>query len=376
MMKLRGRTVRNGVLFSAEIEVRDGLISKIERIEEDEKLPLILPGFIDVHTHGGNMVDVNHVSSYEDVDKLSRFFASHGVTGFLASVMTDEIETMEQKVRIFTDAMKRGTTGAELIGIHLEGPFLSPEYKGAMPEYLLRDGDYELFDHFQKLSGNNIRYLTVAPEKPGMLEMIEKIRCRTDCVISMGHSSAEYEQAIAAIDAGVTSSTHTFNAMKLFHMHRPAISGAALERDEVYTEMIADGFHLHPATVRLMLKTKGFDKVIAITDSIMAAGLPDGAYKLGVNDVVVKNGDAQLLNGVRAGSTLTMDKAFRNISKFTGKGPEQVSKVLATNQAEMLGLRDRGTVEVGKRADFAVFDGHNELMMTVTRGRVTYQEEN
>ena len=375
MFTIKGMTVNAGRCFPAEISVENGLIARIEEIPAESGLPLIVPGFIDVHTHGGNRIDVNHVESYEDVNNLSLFFASHGVTGFLASVMTDELDIMDEKVRILTDAMERGLDGAELIGIHLEGPFLSVEYKGAMPESLLRDGDYALFEHFEEISHGNIRYITLAPEKPGMLDMIRKIKLNSKCVVSMGHSSAEYDEAIAAIDAGVTSSTHTFNAMKLFHMHRPAISGAALERDEVYTEMISDGFHLHPATVRLMLKTKGFDKVIGITDSIMAAGLPDGPYKLGVNDVVVRNGDAQLLNGVRAGSTLTMDRAFRNISKFTGKGPELVSRVLATNQAEMLGLNDRGRIAVGKRADLTVLDEDGFVLKTMTRGKVVYEKE-
>ncbi len=198
---------------------------------------------------------------------------------------------------------------------------------------------------------------------------------RKGVVVSMGHSSAEYETALEAIENGVTSATHLFNAMKLFHMHRPAISGASLESDQVYTEIISDGFHLHPGTVRLVLKTKGLDKVVAITDSIMAAGLPDGEYKLGVNDVVVKDGDAKLRNGVRAGSTLTLDKALRNLIKFTGLGPETLWRILSLNQANMMGLSDRGSLEVGKRADMVVLSEDNEVMKTIVGGEIVFERE-
>ena len=161
----------------------------------------------------------------------------------------------------------------------------------------------------------------------------------------------------------------------VFHMHRPAISGASLESDQVYAEIISDGFHLHPGTVRLVLKTKGLDKVVAITDSIMAAGLPDGEYKLGVNDVVVKDGDAKLRNGVRAGSTLTLDKALRNLIKFTGLGPETLWRILSLNQANMMGLSDRGALEVGKRADMVVLSKENEVMKTIVGGEVVFEKE-
>lgn len=191
----------------------------------------------------------------------------------------------------------------------------------------------------------------------------------------MGHSSAEYEEAVEAIKAGVTASTHTFNAMKLFHMHRPAISGAALESDDVFAEIISDGFHLHPATVRLILKTKGWDRVVAITDSIMAAGLPDGEYMLGVNEVVVENGDAKLRNGVRAGSTLTMDKVLRNLSKFTQAGLEKISKLLSENQSKLLKMEDVGVLELGRKADYVVLSEDLEIIETVVEGRSVYKKE-
>lgn len=372
-MTIKGRIPLDGSLQGALITEENGIITSIEKCNDDS-LPIILPGFIDVHTHGGGGHDVNHIESVEDVETLSSFYASHGVTSVQLSVATDTEETMTRKVSILADAVGKDLGGADLIGIHMEGPFLSEEYKGCMPSYLIVDPDKAMFERFFKAGRGHITYLTLAPERDGALEFISYLK-KKGVVVSMGHSSAEYERAVEAIEKGVTSATHLFNAMKLFHMHRPAVSGAALESDKVYTEIISDGFHLHPGTVRLVLKTKGMDRVIAVSDSMMAAGLPDGKYALGVNDVIVTNGDAKTLDGIRAGSTLTLDKALRNLVSFTGLGVETLWKILSKNQAEMLSLRDRGTIEVGKRADLVVLSDGLEVEKTIVKGRVVYSRE-
>ena len=196
--------------------------------------------------------------------------------------------------------------GAAMMGIHLEGPFLSPEYKGAMPEHLLQSKNIPLIEEYQKAAQGEIRYITVSPEVDGMVEDIPKLKA-LGIQVAIGHSGADYDTARAAVANGAMASTHTGNAMKLLHQHFPAIWGAVLEDDRVYCEVICDGRHLHPGTVRLILKTKGLERVVAVTDSIMAAGLPDGEYRLGVNEVVVIDGDAKLKeNGTRAGSTLSL----------------------------------------------------------------------
>lgn len=336
----------------------------------DAELMYLVPGFIDVHTHGGDHLDINHVGSISDIDDLSLFFASKGITGFLASVVTDTKERTEEILRTLSSAIAKGTAGSELLGIHLEGPFISCEYKGAMPKELLLDGDADLLEHYLSVADNNVLYLTVAPELPGVIPLIRKYKDRL--VIAIGHSGADYETSMAAIEAGATSCTHIFNAMKLFHMHRPAITGAALESD-IYCEAICDGFHLVPATVRLLLKTKGYDKVVAITDSIMAAGLPAGLYKLGTMDVEVLDGDAKLLNGVRAGSTLTMDKALVNLMAFTGKSLEQVLPLMTENPARMLNLYEtKGSLEIGKDADFTLLGPTLQIERTYVRGNLAY----
>mgnify|MGYP001635344143 FL=1 len=240
-----------------------------------------------------------------------------------------------------------------------------------MPEYLLREGDENLLRAYQNKYPGVIRYITVSPEVPGVVEMIGKIS--HDVVVAIGHSGADYDTSMEAIRRGARCVTHTFNAMRLFHQHQPAIMGAALESD-CWCESICDGRHLHPGTVRMLLKCKGWDKVIAITDSIMAAGLPDGNYKLGVNDVVVKDGDAVLAsNGVRAGSTLTLAQALRNIVKFTDHPVQDVIPLMTINPAKALRMDDRkGTLEAGKDADMVLLDDELNVVMTVGLGRVLY----
>ena len=281
----------------------------------------IVPGFIDVHTHGAVGVDVNAATA-EDYEKICRFAAGNGTTSWLCSVLTDTKEQTCRCIDEFKKHQQMEQKGANLLGIHLEGPFLSSEYKGAMPEYLLQKANLPLLKEYQQRAEGAIRYITVSPEVEGIPDMIPEIR-KLGITVAIGHSGADYETSWDAIRKGAQSCTHTFNAMKLLHQHFPAIMGAALESD-IYCEAICDGRHLHPGTVRLLLKVKGLDRVVAITDSIMAAGLPDGKYKLGVNDVVVEDGDAKLAeNGVRAGSTLTQNVALKNLLKFTGKSLEE-----------------------------------------------------
>ena len=328
----------------------------------------IVPCFIDIHTHGAVGVDVN-AATKEDLAKIGRFFASNGTTGWLGSVLTDTQEQTEWCLNQFNDYYADpAKDAAELLGTHLEGPFLAYEYKGAMPDYLLQKGNTELLRHYQDVAKGHVRYITCAPEVEGVAEMIPEA-VKMGIHVGIGHSAATYDQAIRAIDNGAENCTHTFNAMRLFHQHEPAIMGAVLERD-IFCEMICDGLHLVPSTVRMLMKIKGPEHLIAITDSIMAAGLPDGNYKLGVNDVVVKDGDAKLAsNGVRAGSTLTQNRALKNLLKFTDKTLEEIIPTLTENPAKLLGLDDRiGRIEEGMDADLVFLDCNNDVAEVYLKG--------
>lgn len=328
----------------------------------------VVPGFIDIHTHGGCGTDVN-AASREEFEKIGHFFALQGTTSWLCSVLTDTKEQTEKVIHEAVAHMGKHENCADLLGIHLEGPFLSVEYKGAMPEELLKKPDMNLLEEYQREAGGKIRYITVSPEVEGIPEAVPKMK-EMGITVAIGHSGADYETAKKCIDNGAAACTHTCNAMKLLHQHFPAIMGAVLESD-VYCEVICDGRHLHPGTVRMILKAKGYDRVVAVTDSIMAAGLPDGEYRLGVNDVVVEQGDAKLKsNGVRAGSTLTTGSALKNFITFTGEEMEDVLPLLTMNPARLIGADDRiGSLEQGKDGDVLILDEQYNIVDTFVKGK-------
>lgn len=328
----------------------------------------IVPGFIDTHTHGAVGVDVNGATA-EDLETISRFMAGHGTTAWQCSILTDTQTQTEWCIDQFNRHKAMAQEGAELVGIHLEGPFLSPQYKGAMPEHLLKTSDIDLVRHYQQLADGNIRYITLSPELPGVQDMIPALR-EMGIVVGIGHSGATYEQSMSAISLGATVGTHVGNAMRLFHQHEPAIFGAVMESD-VYCETICDGRHLVPGSVRMYAKCKGLERIVAITDSIMAAGLPDGNYHLGVNDVVVIDGDAKLASdGTRAGSTLTQDVALKNMLKWLPNPLEEILPTLTENPAKEMGLWERkGSIETGKDADLVLLDDDANIVHVFARGR-------
>lgn len=366
----------NGKFRKQSILITDGVISDISdsvssdcEIIDASGLKLI-PGFFDNHTHGCMGIDFNTANT-DEILQAAAHYASWGVTGFLPAVMTDSPEVICRQLSRCADAAETRGCNA-LRGIHLEGPFLSPLYKGAMPEQFLLAPDYDLFMRFQDAAHGLIKVVTISPELDGAVEFTRKVS-DLGVRVSIGHSSASYEQAMACIDAGAASTTHTMNAMKLLHMHDPAILTAVLGSD-IYCEMICDGFHLHPPIVRLLVKIKGTEKMIPVTDSMMAAGYPDGFYMLGVNKVKVENGDAKLVeNGVRAGSTLTMQKALLNILSFTGLSLEQAVPMLSANAPRMLGLYETtGSIEKGKRADITLLDQNNTVVATFVCGKQVF----
>lgn len=334
----------------------------------------VIPGLIDIHTHGAVGVDVNGADA-DALKRIGAFFAGNGTTSWLASVLTDTKEQTEWCIDQFLSWDQSAADAAQLLGLHLEGPFLAKEYKGAMPEHLLQKPNADLIREYQERARGNIRYLTVSPELEGAAELIPELG-KLGIVTAIGHSGADYETAMQAIRAGAACSTHTGNAMRLLHQHEPAILGAALESD-IYCEMICDGLHLHPGIVRLWLKIKGTERMVAITDSIMAAGLPDGMYHLGVNEVVVKDGDARLADGgARAGSTLTLDQALRNVLKFTGRPLEEILPVFTENPARLIGVYDRkGSIEDGKDADIVILDENLRAEKVFLRGRLFRAEQ-
>lgn len=360
-----------------EGQIFTSIAPSISVLEADEIIEadslFMLPGFIDIHTHGAVNVDFNHADDTQ-VQQVARFFASCGVTTFFPTVLTDTVETMKQQLELLSNPDVRSAC-PQIGGIHLEGPFLNHQYKGAMPEHLLLDCDVDLLRTLQKSARNTIRIMTIAPELKGAVDVI-RAAVADGIVVSLGHTAAGYQQAIDAIDAGASGATHVMNAMKLMHMHDPAVLTAVLESD-IYAEMICDGIHLHPPIVRFLLKAKGIERMIAVSDSIMATGCPNGIYKLGKSDIIVEHGDAKVIStGLRAGSTLTMDRALRNVIDFTRLPVERVYPVMSTNAARMLNIADRtGKIAIGTNADFVLLDHSLHVRRTVKSGQTIYSGE-
>lgn len=376
--------IKNGFLYHnnsfdvCDIRITDKIITEIGKNLEPEENELVLlkdqqyvlPGFIDIHTHGAVNVDVND-ASVEGLKQISAFFASHGTTSWLCSILTDTEEKTLACIDTVVEYMSQERIGAQLLGIHLEGPFLSDEYRGSMPQHLLQDTFHlSLLQKYQERAKGLIRYITIAPEIQYSIEAIDAIH-QLGIKVAIGHSGADYETAMNAIKHGADASTHTMNAMRLIHQHEPAITGAILESD-IYSEMICDGLHLHPGIVRLLYKVKGNQRLLAITDSIMAAGLSDGEYHLGVNAITVTDGDAKVSGtNIRAGSTLTLDRALRNVLSFINQPLERIVPIFSTNQASLLGL-NKGHIQVGYDADLVILDRNYQVTSTIVSGKVVY----
>lgn len=355
---------KNGlVLFNNKFQkldflVKDNIFFKIaENIENTNNFEVVnlegkkvLPGLFDIHTHGAVGKDFNLASETDILDILN-FYKSEGVTSVYPTVMTDSVETITNQLKKIAKIAKHEPI---IKGIHLEGPFLNKIYKGAMPEEMLINPSIELFKAFNDASDNLIKIVTLAPELDGAYELIKYLN-NHNIIASIGHSNATYKEAMKAIELGAKSFTHTFNAMRLTHQHEPGVMGAAL-MSIVYTEVICDGIHVNKDMVKLLLKNKGLDKVIAITDSMMAAGLGDGEFKLGLNAVTVKNGDALITNtNIRAGSTLTASKCLDNIVSFSGLSLEDAILTMTKNPAKMLGLDHiTGEIKEGYLAEFII----------------------
>lgn len=311
---------------------------------------LVVPGFIDIHVHGGGGGSYTG-GDPEEVRRAVAYHRRHGTTRSLASLVTAPVDDLCAAAARLADLAEDGV----IAGIHLEGPFLSAARCGAQDPASLLAPDLEVFARLVAAARGWVKMITIAPELPGALELIR--RCADAGVVAaIGHSDATYAQAMAAIDAGARVATHLHNAMRPLHQREPGIALAALERAEVVCEIIADPHHLHPAVIALAFRAAE-GGVSLITDAISAAGAPDGVYALGPMRVRVENGSAFLADShTIAGSTITCDAAFRE-AVLAGVPLEQVATAAAHTPARVLGIADEvGTLEVGKRADLVVLD--------------------
>lgn len=311
----------------------------------------VLPALVDIHTHGANGYDFN-TADKEDMKKILEFYISRGVGTVLPTVMTDSDEVICRQVALIAELAK---DYPEIKGIHLEGPFLSREFCGAQPKQFLQTPSFEKLLTYQKAAQGLIKLITIAPELPRAVEFIEEaVTARVK--VSLGHSGADFATVSKALKAGASSFTHFGNGMSQMDRLNLNMVGSALNSRSAYAEVICDGKHVDRDVIKFLIRTKGVDKVIGITDSMSATGLADGDYKLGVMDVT-KKGDDVFLTGTtkRAGSVLDAHTGLANIINFTGIKLSEAIKLWTVNPAKMLGLDGRiGTIEVGKDADFII----------------------
>ncbi|GAB4549920.1 MAG: N-acetylglucosamine-6-phosphate deacetylase [Anaerolineae bacterium] len=330
----------------------------------------LLPGFIDLHVHGSDGVDTMDATP-EALHTMARFFAQHGVTGFLATTVTAPREAIRRALANAAACLGTTAGGASLLGVHLEGPYINLKAKGAQAGEFVRLADTQEWAEWREYGV--IRQITAAPEFPENLALLDSFAA-SGGISSIGHTQATYDEAIRAIQGGARQVTHCFNAMTGIHHRNPGVAGAALTQDSVKAEIIADFLHLHPAILDLIVRAKGTSGVIAITDAIEAAGQPEGEYDLGGLPVLVRDGKATLADGTLAGSVLTMDQAFRNLAQATNLLPDQLVPIFSTNAAKQLGLADRkGVLAAGFDADLVLMSDALHVKMTLVGGQVAYQ---
>jgi N-acetylglucosamine-6-phosphate deacetylase len=339
--------------------------------DEHHDLPgaLLAPAMLDIHVHGAANHDVMEGTA-EGVSHVTRFLAARGVGAFLPTTVTAPVDDILRAVDGLATLIEQpgSVEGAVPLGIHLEGPFISHAKRGVHPPELLQPPSIALFDRFWQASRGHIRLMTVAPELPSALELI-KHATALGVRISLGHSDATAAQTREGIAAGGVSATHTYNAMRGLDHREPGMLGVVLDDEELYAEIIADGIHVDPITVRIYWRSKGPARAILITDGMSATGMPNGRYRLGMFDVDVADGRATH-GDVLAGSVLTMDRAVHNFAAFTGAPLATVAKLATANPAALAGFAEsHGAIAVGRRADVIAFSPEGQLVATAIAGR-------
>ena len=333
---------------------------------------VLAPGFIDIHIHGGSGLDLMRASASE-VPRFGKFLATHGVTAYFPTTVAAPLGATCAALDRLANAIEETAphddpVQARPLGIHLEGPFLSHKRRGVHPPENLVAPTIAIFDRLWQAARGHVRVLTIAPEIPGALEVIAEAARRNVCV-SIGHSDADMPTARAAVKAGARHATHTFNAMRPLDHREPGIVGEVLSNDQLTADMIVDGIHVDPAVVELFLKAKGTERAVLITDAMSATGMPDGRYQLGPIEVDVKDGKATSGNSL-AGSVLTMDRAVRNVTKFSNWSFRDAVRAASLNAAQAVGLAgEHGILAPGTGADFLVLSSAGEVRKTIMRGR-------
>lgn len=363
-LRVTGKVVTpTGVIRQGCVEIRDGRISAVAEYPSVHDGHWIVPGFVDMHTHGGG----GHTFTTGDAEsarEAARFHLRHGTTTLLASLVSSPYELMRDATAAYRPLVEAGV----LAGVHFEGPYLSADRCGAQNPEFLRDPSSDELAELIELGGGTVRMVTLAPERDGALEAI-KLLVSHGVVAAVGHTDATWEQTRAAVAAGASVGTHLFNGMRPVHHREPGPVIALLDAPNVVCELVADGVHLHDGTLTFATSVAGPERAALITDAMAAAGMPDGEYELGGQAVTVSGGVARLSrDGAIAGSTLTMDAALRH-AVAAGIAVPDACRMVATTPARAIGLGDQvGALQAGLRADLVVLDDDLNVVRVMRAG--------
>ena len=394
MRRIKGADILtpDGMINSGVLIIEDGVIVKVgsmqsadleAELERDNKYDreyevidgigmTLVPGFIDIHAHGGGGCDTQD-GTPESLKKICLSHAAHGTTGIVLTTMSAPHEILLSIVSLIDETISTNTPhSAEILGLHLEGPWVNPNLRGAQHIAAIREPSIEELDKLAQMSNGHIKMITVAPEMPGAFDLI-KHAVDMGIKISLGHSSATYDQVIEAVKAGATHITHAYNAMSGMHHRRPGMVGAMLSCNRLTADVILDGFHVHPAAVKILKKCKGEMGLALITDATMAACMPPGEYELGGNKIIYGDGAVRLLNGNLGGSALTLDAAVKYAVLELGCSLEDAITMVSSTPAAIIGVDDRkGSIEVGKDADLVLLDASFKVRATIVRGNIVH----
>lgn len=349
-----------------ERHLKEGLYGEdLEVIDAQEDY--VSPGFIDLHVHGSEGSDTMD-GEVDALTVISRAVAKNGVTSFLPTTMTMSKKEIYKALDAVKEAMMKVQEGAQILGAHMEGPFINEKCKGAQGAEHILEPDYDFIKGYE----NVIKIITLAPEKDKDFDFIRMVKQNTDIKLSMGHSNASFEEAVEAVERGVSRATHLFNAMSPMNHRKPGVVGAALST-KINCELIADKIHIHPGIFSLVVNTKGKEKVVLITDCMRAGGLGEGVSDLGGQKVIVKNNTATLEDGTLAGSILTLNKAVKNILENTSLTLAEAVALASLNPARDIGLEDKkGSLSKGKDADIVIFNEEFDVRQTIVLGRKVF----
>ncbi len=373
---VKGVVLEDRILEDALVEVKNGVFGRIlpygEAPEGEEIIDaaqyLMTPGFVDTHIHGYLGKDIMDADP-ESVKVISEGIVRNGVTSFLATTLTASAEQLDAACRVVGETADQ-VKGSKVRGIFLEGPFFTEKHKGAQNPKYFGDPDLEKLKRWQELSGGRVRKIAIAAERDGVEEFTKKAT-EMGIVVAIGHSDASYEQAYQAVMAGASVFVHTYNGMSGLHHREPGVVGCALSTDDTYCELICDGHHVHPAAARVVMKAKGYDRTVLITDCMMAGGLQPGMYKLGEFDVKVEGGTARLESGSLAGSVLKLNQAVKNVVDWDIATKFEAVQMASLIPARSVGIDDVcGKVAEGYAADFNLLTDEMDVVQTYLDGEL------